>query len=129
MILSNQAIVKKGFSMFRTLLQKFRDQYIIGQVQRAEIPALPPDRVCRYRITFSGRVQGVGFRFECFQLAQELGLTGFCENQAVLGEFQGPENRIFCLLSFLDSLKRIVIEKSVMEEIPLIPGEKGFGCR
>lgn len=118
--------------MFKGLLKKFRDQYIIDQVRRAEIPDFPEDRAVRLRITFSGRVQGVGFRFECFQLAQELGLTGFCENQAdgtVLGEFQGPENRIFYLLSFLDSLKRIVIEEKVMEEIPLIPGDRGFACR
>ena len=118
--------------MFKGLLKKFRDQYIIHQVQRAEIPAFPADRVVRWRITFSGRVQGVGFRFECYQLALELGLTGWVENQAdgtVLGEFQGPENRIAYLISFLESLKRIVIEEKIMEEIPLIPNDRGFGYR
>lgn len=118
--------------MFKRLLKKFRDPYITDQVRQAEIPDFPADRTVRRRVTFSGRVQGVGFRFECWQLATELGLTGWVENRTdgtVLGEFQGPENRIFFLLSFLESLKRIVIAERVMEDIPLIPNDWGFGCR
>ena len=118
--------------MFKGLLKKFWDQYVTGQVQHTAIPDFPEDRTVRFRITFSGRVQGVGFRFECWQLALELGLTGWVENQpdgTVLGEFQGPENRIFYLLSFLESLKRIVIEERVMVEIPLIPNDRSFAYR
>ena len=118
--------------MFRSLLKKFRDQYLTGQVRQPVLPDFPPDQMVRLRITFSGRVQGVGFRFECYQLALELGLTGWVENQAdgtVLGEFQGPENRIAYLISFLESLNRIVIEKKVTEELQVRPGEKGFGYR
>lgn len=33
-----------------------------------------------YRITISGRVQGVGFRWSVYQLAQQLGVSGFVRN-------------------------------------------------
>ena len=33
-----------------------------------------------YRITISGRVQGVGFRWSAYQLAQQLGVSGFVRN-------------------------------------------------
>lgn len=118
--------------MFKTLLKRFRDQYIVNQVEQAVIPDFPPDRVCRYRVTFSGRVQNVGFRFEAYQLAQQLGITGYCENLTdgnVLAEFQGPENKIRFLISFMESIRRIVIENKIMEELPVLEGETGFAYR
>lgn len=118
--------------MLRQWLKALRDQYVNDQVQNAALPDFPPDRLCRYRITFSGRVQNVGFRMEAAQLADRLGLTGFCENLPdgdVLGEFQGSENKIRFLVSFMESLKRIVIEQKVLEEIPVLPSDRGFGYR
>lgn len=118
--------------MIRKFIKHLRNLYVSGQVQHAAIPQLPPDRICRYRVTFSGRVQNVGFRMEASLMAQRLGLTGFCENLPdgdVLGEFQGPENRIGYLLLFMESLKRIVIESRIIEEIPLVENDTGFGYR
>ena len=118
--------------MFKKLLRDFRSWYVVNQVQHVSIPDFPPDRICRYRVTFSGRVQNVGFRFEASQLALRLGLTGFCENLDngdVFAEFQGPENRIYFLISFMESLKRIVIENKIMEEIPVLPNDSGFRYR
>ena len=34
----------------------------------------------RVKILYEGRVQGVGFRYTCMALAQELGLTGYVKN-------------------------------------------------
>lgn len=118
--------------MLKKYFKYLRDQYILNQVSHVRIPDFPPDRICRYRVTFSGRVQNVGFRMEASELAGKLELTGFCENLLsgdVLAEFQGPENRIFFLIGFMESLKRIVIEDKVMEEIPLRDGDHGFGYR
>lgn len=118
--------------MFRSLVERFRDWYVLNHVEQVEIPEFKPDRICRYRIRFSGRVQNVGFRMEAAQIAQKLGLTGFCENLSdgdVLAEFQGPENRIIFLVAFMESLKRIIIEHKVTEEVPVIPQASGFDCR
>ncbi len=103
-------------------MKKIRDNYVTNQVQRAALPDFPTDRSCRLRVTFSGRVQKVGFRQEVRELALRLGLTGFCknlENGDVVAELQGPENKIRFLLSFMESLKRIKIRSKIVEEIPL----------
>ena len=118
--------------MIKRFLKQLRDQYVLNQVDRAAIPSFKPDEVCRCRVTFSGRVQGVGFRMEASELARKLGLTGFCENLPngdVLAEFQGPENKIIFLIAFMESLKRIVIEEKVMEQIPVMVDDSGFGYR
>ena len=118
--------------MIKEIFKKFRDQLVIDQVQRAKLPEFPVERVCRYRIVFSGRVQKVGFRLEVQELAKRLELTGFCENLPggdVLAELQGQENKILFLVSFMESLIRIRISSKTMEEIPVCAGESGFGRR
>ena len=115
--------------MLQSLLQRFRRWYVMNQTEHAAIPEFKPDRVCRYRVRFSGRVQNVGFRMEAAQMAHRLELTGYCENLPdgdVLAEFQGPENKIIFLIAFMESVRRIIIEEKVMEEIPLVPEETGF---
>ena len=102
---------------------------MIRQVQRLTLPAFSPQAIHRYRVTFSGRVQKVGFRLEVCELAGRLGLTGWCRNLAngdVLAELQGPENKIQYLLSFMESLKRIKIRRKVITELELCPEETGF---
>lgn len=116
--------------MVKTAFKKFRDWLVIDQVRRVKLPVFPPGRVCRKRITFSGRVQKVGFRLEVSELAKRLGLTGFCENLPggdVLAEFQGPENKIRFLVSFMESLKRIRITRKIVELLPVRADETGFG--
>lgn len=118
--------------MIKSAFKRFRNQYVIDQVQRVRLPEFLPDDVCRYRITFSGRVQKVGFRLEVQELAKRLELTGFCENLPngdVLAELQGPENKIRFLISFMESLIRIKIQKKTIEEISLRPEETGFERR
>ena len=112
----------------KSKLKAMRDNYVIRQVERADIPEFGEDEKKRYRILFSGRVQKVGFRFEVEKLAERLGLTGFCENLEngdVLAELQGPENRILYLVSFMSSLKRIKIRSKKMKTVP-VKEETGF---
>lgn len=51
----------------------------------------------RRKYLFKGRVQGVGFRFRCFSIANELKLTGFVKNEydgSVSMEVQGERMQI-----------------------------------
>lgn len=114
---------------FKVKFKQFRNDYVINQVARADIPELPAGAVHRYRVRFSGRVQRVGFRLEVCELAKRLELTGWCrnlDNGDVLAEIQGPTERIDFLISFMESLKRIKIRNKAMEEIDVISGETGF---
>lgn len=115
--------------MIKRTFKRIRDQYVIGQAQRAELPEFAPEPVCRYRIVFSGRVQKVGFRLEVEELAKRLELTGFCENLPngdVLAQLQGPKEKIRFLISFMESLKRIRIRKKTVQRLSLCPDETGF---
>ena len=111
------------------LFKKFRDKYMRSAVDKLEFPDFPPDVEKRYRIIFSGVVQGVGFRYEVWLIAQKLGLTGFAENLSngdVRMEVQGPENKIFHLIHCLESIPRIQIQNKKMEKLDLVMEETGF---
>ena len=114
---------------FKIKFKQLRDTYVIRQVEQLQIPIFPAAPILRTRITFSGRVQKVGFRLTTHCLAQRLALTGFCknlENGDVLAELQGTEEQIQYLIAFLESRKRIRIRKKVTEMLPLIHNETGF---
>ncbi len=111
---------------------KIRNDYVINQVKRVKLPEFASSDIHRYRIVFSGRVQKVGFRFEMYELAKRLELTGFCknlENGDVLSEVQGTDDRIKFLIDFMESLKRIKIKKKVIEELEVDGEEKMFEKR
>lgn len=108
---------------------KFRDDCVINQVQKLELPEFTPDNIRRYKVTFSGRVQKVGFRLEVCELANRLNLTGFCrnlENGDVVAVLQGPESKIKYLIAFMESLKRVKIENKMIEELEINRGETKF---
>lgn len=114
---------------FMRRLKEWRSQYIIDQVHGVDLPEFKDQESKRYRITFRGRVQNVGFRYEVYQMAKRLGLTGYCknlDNGDVLSELQGPQDRIDFLISFMESLKRIVIDEKIIEVIDLDPKETNF---
>lgn len=83
----------------------------------------------RRHIYFSGRVQGVGFRFQASWAAKRLDLTGWVRNLddgCVEMEVQGEPHVIDRMLEALreDSFIRISDIDSV--EIPLEEGERKF---
>lgn len=114
------------------LKEKFielRDNYVINQVRNLQLPEFATKEIHRYRVTFSGRVQNVGFRLEVCELAKRLGLTGYCknlENGDVLAELQGSDNKIQYLIAFMESLKRIKIREKIVEELEVEAAEAGF---
>ncbi|MDD8048161.1 MAG: acylphosphatase [Thomasclavelia sp.] len=82
----------------------------------------------RVHIYFSGIVQGVGFRYRCYNIASQLGLTGWARNLydgRVECELQGSKNNIEDFISNLKKQPFIDISNIEQEEIPT-QVESGF---
>ncbi len=110
------------------LFKNFRNKYMRSSVEKLDFPEFPPDEERRYKIIFSGTVQGVGFRYEVWLIAEKLRITGFAKNLPngdVLVEVQGPKNKILHLVHCMESIRRIHIENKVIDELP-IKEEKEF---
>lgn len=83
----------------------------------------------RKHIYFSGRVQGVGFRYSAMYLAKPLGLTGWVENLwdgRVEMEVQGEEDAVARFLKELRTQRFIVISDMQIRGIEWIEGERSF---
>lgn len=83
----------------------------------------------RKHIYFSGRVQGVGFRYQSAYYARRLGLTGWVRNLSdgrVEMEVQGKESLITQLIMELKNTSYIRIEKVDCMNIPLHEEEQKF---
>ena len=86
----------------------------------------------RKHFFFSGRVQGVGFRYQSAYYARRLGLTGWVRNLSdgrVEMEVQGKESVIAQLVLELKNASYIRIERVVCENLPLKEGEDKFSTR
>lgn len=86
----------------------------------------------RKHIYFSGRVQGVGFRYQAAYYARGLGLTGWVRNLydgRVEMEVQGEEDRIQALVGRLRMAPYIRIDDADYSDLPLDPQEKKFSTR
>lgn len=95
------------------LFKEFRDRYMRSSIEKLNFPEFPPDEDRRYKIIFSGIVQGVGFRYESWLIAENLA------SGDVYMEVQGPKNKIFYLIKCLESIKRISINHKKIDELPL----------
>lgn len=83
----------------------------------------------RKHIYFSGRVQGVGFRYRARYLAQHYGLTGWVKNlwdDRVEMEVQGEEAAIDALIIGMEQGHFIEISCMEAETCPVCPDEAGF---
>lgn len=88
------------------------------------------DKIRQY-ILFSGRVQGVGFRYRSYHIAQSLGLTGWVKNtwdDKVELEVQGSREAIQRMILMLHEQNYICIESMETKELPL-QKELGFHIR
>lgn len=83
----------------------------------------------RLQLRFTGRVQGVGFRYTATYAANCLGLTGWVYNDwdgSVLMEVQGEESLIERLIARLNEGTFIQIDSIEKKVIPLKHHEAGF---
>lgn len=84
----------------------------------------------RVRLRFTGRVQGVGFRYFAQMNAAQFHVTGWVKNMydgSVTVEAQGTKKQIE---DFIESMKHghrfMRIDHVTAEECPLCEGEKDF---
>ena len=83
----------------------------------------------RYNMIFKGRVQGVGFRYKSYLLANELGLTGDVNNLYdgdVELNIQGDREKIDLSLEKLAKDRFIRIDDIEIKEKELINDEEKF---
>ena len=83
----------------------------------------------RYHMVFSGRVQGVGFRYKANYIADQYRLTGYVRNEydgSVIVEVQGSEQEIYMFLKSLASDRFIAIHDLKKEKIQVEDDERGF---
>lgn len=86
----------------------------------------------RFRICFYGRVQGVGFRYTAYHIAQELSLTGWVKNEfdgTVLCEVQGDGAAIDEFLGKLNGSRYIRIDDMDIKELAPDKSERYFDIR
>ncbi|MBN1594289.1 acylphosphatase [candidate division FCPU426 bacterium] len=87
----------------------------------------------RMRVTVTGRVQAVGYRYFSRAVAAPLQLSGYVKNQhdgSVLLEAQGPENQLRTFLQELQKGPRLAwVESLDVQWIEPIAGEEGFAIQ
>lgn len=87
------------------------------------------DKMIRKHLVFRGSVQGVGFRYTSYHLAESLGLTGWVRNEydgSVSCEVQGPEYMIQEFLQKLNSHRWIYIESMDSDTLDVDSDESSF---
>ena len=86
----------------------------------------------RKHIFFSGNVQGVGFRYRSFYIAQSLGLTGWAQNEddgSVTLEVQGDPDKFMSLFAMIQKSDYIQITGIRQKDLPPDPWERGFSVK
>lgn len=89
-------------------------------------------KMVRKHIKFTGRVQGVGFRYRASHAANGLGVTGWVKNEwdgSVEMEAQGTNEQINRMLTLINQSSYILIDNMESEEISLEEHEHGFHIR
>lgn len=87
----------------------------------------------RFHIVFSGRVQGVGFRWTLINIAKKYDLTGFCENLIngdVDVEIQGNADNLDAFLKeTLENKRYIRINDYTIKQIDIVTDETVFDVK
>ena len=81
---------------------------------------------------FQGRVQGVGFRYRCYNIAHQLHLTGFVKNEydySVTAEIQGEEAVIEKMIERLFQEPFIQRDHISYKPLDVIKNENTFEVR
>ncbi len=83
----------------------------------------------RCHIIFHGRVQGVGFRYTSYHLAESLGITGWVRNEydgSVSCELQGPSVAIDTLIERISSQRWIDVTDIERTSMDVDPEDRTF---
>ena len=83
----------------------------------------------RKRISFTGSVQGVGFRYRARHAAELYGCTGWVRNEydgSVVMEIQGTEEQIDRVILAVERGTFVRIENMEAKSIPIVDDERGF---
>jgi acylphosphatase len=87
------------------------------------------DEVYHCSVHFSGRVQGVGFRYQTFQIAKEFEVSGFVRNLAdgrVQLEAEGGKMQVLAFVEEVIDRLDVFIRKVERTEGERAPRYKGF---
>lgn len=88
--------------------------------------------IIREHLTFTGRVQGVGFRYRAKHAADSVGVTGWVTNEwdgSVVMEAQGTAEQINRVLKMINQSPHIQISWIDRKPLPKEQHEKGFHIR
>ena len=86
----------------------------------------------RKHFRFTGRVQGVGFRYRAKYAANGMCITGWVKNEwdgSGEMEAQGTQEAINKMLAMINKSDYIVIDTIETREIPLVEDERSFHVR
>ena len=86
------------------IFKKLQKQF--NSPQRKELPSFADGTILRYKIRFEGIVQCVGFRYEVYQIATQLKLTGWVRNEmdgSVSIEAEADEKILYIFLNRIKS--------------------------
>ena len=84
----------------------------------------------RQSFAFYGRVQGVGFRYKLYHLAERYGVTGWVRNEydgSVIAQMQGQPQALDIILQSLENDRYIEITRVCRNSLPLRDDERRFG--
>lgn len=86
----------------------------------------------RTRVIYTGKVQGVGFRYTARTLATGYPITGWVRNDpdgSVHLEVQGMPDSVRAYLDELAQKMRLCIQNAEEQSIPSITDEEGFSVK
>ncbi|WP_406765993.1 acylphosphatase [Candidatus Clostridium radicumherbarum] len=119
----------RGVHRRMNFLKKLRNSYVIWHANHIKFPEFNSNSIIRKKVIFAGRVQKVGFRLEIFCIAEKMKLTGWVKNLedgSVEAELQGGEAQILFLVNCMQFLKRALVKKMAMIDVPICESEENF---
>lgn len=104
----------------KRFIRKIQKMYMQNLANSANIPEFDDSKIQAIRAIFSGKVQGVGFRYETMLIAERLELVGFVRNLAdgtVEMLAQGEKEKLDYLIEYLSNIKRAPLDNVDIEKL------------